>query len=188
MRVFFVAGAQFYSGAERALLLTVRSLAEAGHHPFVAVGTHGELLRQLREHGLPCAHVPLFMTGVSTVHRWTMSAARLAWLARRHRTDVIHANEASSFQIAGYVARLLRLPAVTHIRFPEGAAGYAWYLKAGFTKALFVSHALRREVEAGAPGIFSGRADVLHDGVVPVRPPDEAERAAGRAALGIPAD
>jgi glycosyltransferase involved in cell wall biosynthesis len=122
------------------------------------------------------------------MHRWALSIARIARLARRHRADVIHANEAPSFQMAGYVARLLRLPAVTHIRFPESAAGYAWYLKPGFAKALFVSHALQRDVEAAAPGIFDGRAGVLHDGVVPMRLPDEVERATGRAALGLPGD
>jgi glycosyltransferase involved in cell wall biosynthesis len=188
VNVFFAAGAQFYSGAERALLLTVRSLADAGHQPFVAVGTQGEFLKQLREHDVPCAHVPLHLTSLSTAHRWASSVARLVWLARRHRADVIHANEAPSFQIAGYVAKLLRRPAITHIRFPEGAAGYAWYLKSGFAKALFVSHALRRDVQAAAPGLFEGRADVLHDGVVLPRLPDAAEQVTGRAALGIPDD
>ena len=188
VRVFFVAGAHFYSGAERALLLTARGLADAGHHPFVAVGTGGELLRQLSKHQIPCAHVPIHLTNPATVHRWLVSVARLAILARRHRADVIHANEAPSFQIAGYVARLLRVPAVTHIRFPEGAAGYAWYLKAGFRRALFVSHALKHDVEAEASEIFSGRADVVHDGVVLPRVPDEHERARDRNALDIPND
>jgi glycosyltransferase involved in cell wall biosynthesis len=188
VRVFFVAGAQFYSGAERALLLTARSLADAGHQPFVAVGTDGEMLKQLREHGIPSAHVPVLMTGLPTIHRWATSVARLVSLARRHRADVVHANEAPSFQIAGYAAKVLGLPAVTHVRFPEGQAGYAWYLKPGFRKALFVSHALQRDVQAAAPRIFDGRSVVLHDGVVPIRIPDEAERAAGRAALQLPDD
>jgi glycosyltransferase involved in cell wall biosynthesis len=186
--VFFIAGAQFYSGAERALLLTARSLADAGHAPFVVAGTDGEFLRQLGNHGIPGAHVPLYMTGVSTLHRWVMSVARIARLARRHRSEVIHANEAPSFQIAGYVAKLLRLPAITHIRFPEGAAGYAWYLKSGCARALFVSHALRQQVEAESPGLFDGRSVVVHDGVVPPRLPDETERTAGRRALQIPED
>lgn len=188
VRVFFVAGAQFYSGAERALLLTARSLADAGHHPFVVAGTDAEFLRQLRDHGIPGAHVPLHMTGVSTIPRWAMSVARIARLARRHRAEVIHANEAPSFQMAGYVAKLLRLPAITHIRFPEGAAGYAWYLKPGFAQALFVSHALRRDVEAASPAIFDGRARVVHDGVVPMTLPEEVQRAAGRVSLQIPDD
>jgi glycosyltransferase involved in cell wall biosynthesis len=55
-------------------------------------------------------------------------------------------------------------------------------------KALFVSHALRRDVEAATPGLFDGRATVVHDGVVPMRVPDEAERAAGRARLLLPDD
>lgn len=186
--MFFVAGAHFYSGAERALLLTARSLADAGHHPFVVAGTDAEFLRQLRRHGIPSAHVPLYMTGVPTIHRWATSIVRIARHARRHRAEVIHANEAPSFQMAGYVANLLKLPAVTHIRFPEGAAGYAWYLKPGFVKALFVSHALQRDVQAAAPGLFDGRATVVHDGVVPMHVPDEAERAAGRARLQLPPD
>ena len=55
--------------------------------------------------------------------------------------------------MAGYVARLLRLPIVTHVRFTEEAGGFAWYLKSGFRRAFFVSEYLRREAETVASAL-----------------------------------
>jgi hypothetical protein len=52
---------------------------------------------------------------------------------------LIHSNELPSFQPGGYAARVLRIPAVTHVRFPNGAAGYRWFARPGFSLALFVS-------------------------------------------------
>ena len=65
--ILFVAGAAFFSGAERALLLTVRGLLGAGHSPFVVVGTDGELLGQLLKEGIPAKYIPIRHTSLATV-------------------------------------------------------------------------------------------------------------------------
>ena len=107
---------------------------------------------------------------------------------RRYRPDVIHTNDVPSFQPAGHVARWLGVPIVTHVRFPFDGAAMRWFLRPGFTRALFVSDALRTEVCAGAPELFEGRADVLYDGVAlpPLREP--AERESLKRELGLPLD
>ena len=48
-RVLFLAWAPFFSGAERALVLTVRHLDPARYEPHVAVGTEGDTAAALRE-------------------------------------------------------------------------------------------------------------------------------------------
>jgi len=53
-RVLFVAWAPFFSGAERALLLTLRSLDPSRYAPVVLAGTEGEFVHQVREMGIPC--------------------------------------------------------------------------------------------------------------------------------------
>jgi len=50
LRVVFVASADFFSGAERVLLLTAESLVDAGRKPFVVV---------------------LYTTGADTLHKWS---------------------------------------------------------------------------------------------------------------------
>ena len=58
-RVLFVAWAPFFSGAERALLLTLRSLIDAGCEPAALVGTDGEFAAQVRDLRIPCDVVAL---------------------------------------------------------------------------------------------------------------------------------
>jgi glycosyltransferase involved in cell wall biosynthesis len=52
------------------------------------------------------------------------------------------------------------------VRFPDKQAGFAWFLRSGFSRALFVSEYLRGDALEHCPALFSGRADVLYDGVV----------------------
>jgi glycosyltransferase involved in cell wall biosynthesis len=184
----FVAGADFFSGAERALFVTARAMVEAGHSVVVACGTDGELLAQFRTHNIPAECVPVERTSWTRPWAVARSIASLSRLARRHRVTVVHANEAPSFQAAGYAARLLGIPAVTHVRFPEGTDGYRWYLKPGFGRAIFVSEYLRRDVVERAPKLFGDRTDVLYDGVEVPDMPNERDRAAGRAALSLADD
>ena len=47
-RVLYLAWAPFFSGAERALLLTLRSLDPARYAPYVLAGTEGEFAAQVR--------------------------------------------------------------------------------------------------------------------------------------------
>jgi len=108
--------------------------------------------------------------------------------AIRHRASIIHTNEAPIFQPAGYAARLLGIPAVTHIRFPDSADGYRWFLRPDFARALFVSHALMTMAQQTAPDLFDGRSEVLHDWVEPQPHWSAAEIADCRRELGIPQD
>ena len=187
-RILFVAGADFFSGAERALLLTVQALTHAGHHPKVVVSVAGELLAQLGKAGIPAAHVPLHYTGFRTLPQWMVMTARLVRIIRSHRADIVHCNEVPTFQGPGYAARIARVPAITHARFPFAGDGLRWFLKAGFARALFVSDYLKRDAEAAAPDLFANRAEVVYDGVAMPTLPSAADRAAGRAQLNLPAD
>jgi glycosyltransferase involved in cell wall biosynthesis len=185
-RVLFVAGAAFFSGAERALLLTIRALDPERYRPFVVVGEDGEFRAQLAAAGIQSAHVRLALTDWRHPVAWAGAVLRVAAVARRVGASVVHANEAPSFHCAGYAARLLGIPAVCHVRFPDTAL--PWFLKPGFARTVFVSNDLLENARANCPGLFDGRSEVIHDGVLlPALPPAE-ERRARRAALGLPAD
>jgi glycosyltransferase involved in cell wall biosynthesis len=107
--------------------------------------------------------------------------------ARRVGASLIHANDVPSFQPGGYAARLTRIPAVTHVRFPDAHSGFSWFLRPGFDRALFVSQALLDDAQA-ASQIFKGRSEVLHDGVQLPPLVNPSGRLALKRELGLPLD
>ncbi|MGC4081737.1 MAG: glycosyltransferase family 4 protein [Vicinamibacterales bacterium] len=186
--VLFIAWAPFFSGAERALLLTLRSLDPHRYVPHVLAGTEGEFAEQVRAMGFSCEIVDTRPVD----RRRPFTSARALWsmwrTARHHRAALIHSNEVPSFQVGGYVAQRLGIPAVTHVRFPDTDTGYRWFLRPGFTRALFVSRALRNDALAAAPGVFDTASDVLHDGVETQAAWNQEQTDAVRAELGLPRD
>jgi len=184
-RILFLAWAPFFSGAERALLLTVQHLDPARYVPHVIVGTEGDTAAALRQAGVACHVLPL----THLDRRRPLASARSTWgvlrAARRVGAALIHANDVPSFQPGGYAARVLGLPAVTHVRFPDCESGFRWFLRPGFTRALFVSEALRADATVASPALFTGHSDVLYDGVVLPAPVPDEERLALRQSLGL---
>ena len=187
-RVLYLAWAPFFSGAERALLLTVTHLDTNRYEPHVVVGTDGELAAQLRAAGVPVHVSPVRYLDARRPVAWAGSVARLWRIAQRVQPALVHANDVPSFQPAGYVARLMGRPALTHVRFPDERHGFSWFLRSGFTRALFVSHALEADALSVAPALFGGRTDVVHDGVVVPTPVGPDTRAHIRDELALPSD
>jgi glycosyltransferase involved in cell wall biosynthesis len=185
-RILYLAWAPFFSGAERALLLTVQHLDPDRYVPHVIVGTDGETFEALKAAGISSEHLALkplerahFVAGLGSIRGVWRSVRRLG-------AALIHSNDAPSYQPGGYAARLLRVPAVTHIRFPDSDRGYRWFLRPRPDRVLFVSDALRIDGERICPAVFEGRSQVLHDGVRLPEVRDAAARANLRAALGLP--
>ncbi len=164
-RVLYCAWAPFFSGAERALSLTVQSVDRRRYEPHVVIGTEGETAENLRSAGIPCHVVPFQRMEKDHPVAWLTSLSRLWRLTRQLRPVLIHSNDAPSFQPAGHVAKLLRIPSVTHIRFPDTDEGFTWLLRPRVRRAIFVSEYLRADAIAASPAIFAGRSDVLYDGV-----------------------
>jgi len=100
----------------------------------------------------------------------------------------VHSNDLPSFQPAGYAARILGIPAVTHVRFPDARTGFEWFLKPGFNRALFVSESLRADALKEAPDLFTDRNEVVYDGVIVPPSVDEATTRQLREELGLPLD
>src|SRR4051812_1073218 len=163
--VLYSAWAPFFSGAERALLVLVENLDRSRYRPVVAIGSDGELASELRARDVQTVHLPIVYSGVRRFPSWSATVARWAWLARRERAVLCHSNDVPSFQPAGYAARMLGIPAITHVRFPDTRSGFGWFLKPGFARALFVSDGLMSEALAEAPALFAAKSEVVYDGV-----------------------
>ncbi len=186
--VLYLAWAPFFSGAERAFLILLDALDRARYRPVVALGTRGELGEQLESRGIATRYVPVEHTSRRGLPRLVRSLTKLVTLGFRERAAIVHTNEVPSFQAAGYAARALRVPAVTHVRFPDTQDGFGWFLKSGFDRALFVSADLRNAALREAPGLFENRSEVVYDGVRLPEPAVNGERGRIRAELGLPAD
>jgi glycosyltransferase involved in cell wall biosynthesis len=185
--VVFLAWAPFFSGAERALVLTVQALDPARYLPHVIVGSDGETRRALEAAGVSCEVHPLRHLDRRHPLAWTASVYGVLRTVRRLGASIIHANDVPSFQPGGYAARLLRVPAITHVRFPDAHSGFSWFLRPGFDRALFVSQALLDDALA-ASAIFASRSEVLHDGVQLPPLVDTSGRLALKRELGLPLD
>jgi glycosyltransferase involved in cell wall biosynthesis len=183
--VLFAAWAPFYSGAERALVVLVEHLDRARYRPVVVVGTDGELASELRARQIQTIHQPVVYLTPKALPSWLGCVSRLVRIARRERATLIHSNDVPSFQPVGYAAKWLGIPALTHVRFPDTQAGFAWFLKPGLKQALFVSGYLKSDAIHHAPAIFDGRSEVVYDGVDVPPPVGDAERRALRAELGL---
>jgi glycosyltransferase involved in cell wall biosynthesis len=186
-RVLFLAWAPFFSGAERALLLTLRSLDPARYVPTVLAGTDGEFAAHVRGMGVPCEIASLRPLDRHHPFLFALSVASVVKAALRQRVALIHTNEAPSFQPGGYAARVLRLPTVTHVRFPDTRTGYRWFLRPGFSLAFFVSDDFLKSALDEAPELFRGRAECLHDAVEIQDIWSEEERVQCRQQLGLSA-
>ena len=104
-RVLYLAWAPFFSGAERALLMTLRSLDASQYEPYVLAGTHGEFAAQVRALGIQCDIVPITPLDRAKPFSSSLSVARVAAAALRFRPSIIHANDMPSYQPGGYAAR-----------------------------------------------------------------------------------
>ena len=187
-RVLYLAWAPFFSGAERALLLTLRALDPARYEPIVLAGTEGEFAEQVRALGIPCQVADLRPFDAKHPLVSMQSIAAVVRAATRYDVSVIHSNEVPSFQPGGYAARMLRIPSVTHVRFFDRTAGYRWFLRSKFSSALFVSESLLTSAIAESPELFSGRSSVLYDAVEPRSNWSAHEQREARLSLGLPVD
>jgi glycosyltransferase involved in cell wall biosynthesis len=186
-RVLFLAWAPFFSGAERALLLTVQHLDPGRYVPYVVLGTEGDTAAAMRQAGVDCEVLPLVHLDRRRLVSWARSVRGVTRVARRIGAALIHANDVPSHQPGGYAGRLLGVPTITHVRFPDQDSGFKWFLRSGVARALFVSDYLRADALAQSPAIFDGRSDVLYDGVVVPPVPSNDEVLALRHELELPA-
>ena len=167
------------------MLLSVQHLDPARYLPYVIVGTEGDTATALREAGIECEVLPLQHLARQHPIAWARSVFGVIASGRRVGAALIHANDVPSFQPGGYAARVLRVPALTHVRFPDTTEGFSWFLRPGLDRALFVSEYLRGDATAVSPALFANRSDVLYDGVMlPDRVAEDARQAL-RHSLGL---
>lgn len=135
-RVAFINPCPDIGGAERALLLLLRSLDPARYAPSVVCPAVGRLTEALAAMGVPVAVVPLGRVEQFSRFAGRISGARVLGTApaagqavreltrflRAQRPELIHTNGIKAHLLGGVCGRILGCPVVWHMRdlVPEG--------------------------------------------------------------------
>ncbi len=175
LRVLYLARAPFISGAERALLSTLRHLDRNRICPAVVLGCDSPLADQVRAMDVPVWIVPMAKRelGPVALWRWSQSLRGLRRIARQWRAEVLHANDVPSCQAMSVVGRELGLPRVVHVRWGISAKEMGWWARAGCERIVCISRWVRGELGslAGTP-LGDAKVEVIHDCVDwPADPP-----------------
>ena len=182
-------------GADLQLVALAGGLDRDRWRPVCVLPERGTLAGLLEERDVEVVTAPLAVLrraslgarGIAELaRRLRRDRAELGALARERRAAVVHANT-SVVLGAGAVARAAGAACVVHVReiYAGAVGGPAAALWPLLRRRLERADALAC-VSGAVAAQFRARAMVIHDGLL--RVPEPAERAAARAALGIPED
>ena len=145
-----------------------RILRDRGLEPVLVSSTTGPFQAWTGEQGIPCYEVPLPFPDRRRPWPFLTSVARVAWIARRHRIQLVHCNEQNIYPIGQYAARLVRAPVVVSVHFTmrNGFSEWAFRGQRRPDRVLFVSQS---SLAASRPGIDhvipESRRRILYNGL-----------------------
>jgi glycosyltransferase involved in cell wall biosynthesis len=145
-----------------------RILKQKGLEPVLVSSKTGAFQAWAREQGIPCYEVPLPFPDRRRPSRFLTSLARIAWIARRHRIQLVHCNEQEIYPIAQYAARLLRVPVVVSVHFTmrRGFSEWAFRGRRRPDRILFISQGSRAACRPGIDGVIpESRQRILYNGI-----------------------
>lgn len=137
------------AGAQVSLIQHLECLNRRHFDPRVLVATEGWLTERLDKLKIPWALFPFGHWNLLSLPKNLMLILRLARYCRRHRIDLVHANEHWVAPQSYWAARLAGIPAIAHFRTgleDLTARRVRKYLYARFDRVLVVADVLRLEM------------------------------------------
>jgi glycosyltransferase involved in cell wall biosynthesis len=169
IRVLYVARAPFVSGAERALLSTLRHLDRSRVQPALVLGHRTEMVRLAEAMGVPTIVTALPRRTKLGVLGWWRSLGQMNRLLRDFDPHVVHANDVPSCQAMSVAAaeRPFRgVGRVLHVRWGIKADEAAWWARAGVESVLCISQWVRDELgNAAGTTLANAAIEVVPDAV-----------------------
>jgi glycosyltransferase involved in cell wall biosynthesis len=165
-QVLYIARAPFVSGAERALLSTIRHLDREHVDPVVVLGHETAMQEHLHAMDVRTHLIPLAQRSRSGLLKWWRSLRALRRLVADMQPTVMHANDIPSSQAMSVIGKELRIPRVAHIRWGITAMEAGWWLRDGVDDVLCISQWVRDELGdlAGTP-LAAARLHIVPDAV-----------------------
>ena len=154
LRILQVITPRRFYGAERVVVYLSEGLRERGHEVAVACKPNADLERELGDLGVPT--YPMEIAGKGN----PQASLRIAWLARRLKTDLIHTHLSSASLWGSVAGRLTGIPVLAEV--------HAQNTRTCFMLAhhiLTCSEGVRRHL--ATQDIELGHMDVLYNGLPP---------------------
>lgn len=162
------------AGAERSTTSLCEHLQAAGHRVVVGCKEGSPLVEAMRQVGLDVRALPI--SGKANPR----GPYHVAAIAREVKAAVIHSHLSSAAWHAGFAARMLRVPAVAHVRALNNPFFYRMA-----TRVIAVSHGVKQHLVS--QGMDGSRIDVVYNGIDPERYFLPCSQDEARSRLGLPA-
>ena len=164
--MLYLARAPFVSGAERALISTLRHLDRAAITPILVLGHESSLVETARSLDVPVSVLGLPKRSRKNLIRWWRSVRRLDQFVKEVKPDVIHANDVPSCQAMSVIGDRRQIPRVLHIRWGITAIDASWWAYRSVEQILCISQWVRDELgDISHTPLRSARVDILTDSV-----------------------
>jgi len=160
-----------------------RILRARGLEPVLVSNTSGAFQEWAQGQGVPCYEIPLPFPDRRRPWRFLRSLARIVWIGKRHRIQLVHCNEQDIYPIGQYAARLLHVPVLVSVHFTMKAGFSAWAFGSNRLpdRIFFVSASNREACRPGINIVPRDRWSVLYNGLnLAHYRPDENQRRAFR--------
>ena len=188
MRVCLISLAPFLGGAEVALERLALGLKNKVDYLMCVLGNKNEVSERFTNQNIPWCYFPLPFTNKWNFLYYFYALLRMRAFLRRNHFDLVHTNDLPSFQFISHAAKPFKIPRLCHHRYVFGGEAIKWFLKFGVEYHLFVSKALRKDLETAYPPLASQPGEVIYDGLPLPELLDEKTRLELRRILKLPED
>ena len=188
MRVCLISLAPFIGGAEVALERLALGLKNKVDYLMCVLGNKNEVSKRFTSQNIPWCYLPLPFTSKWNLPYYFYALLRMRVFLKRNNFHLIHANDLPSFQFISHAAKPLKIPRICHHRYVFEGKAIKWFLKFGVEYHLFVSKALRKDLETAYPPLASQPGEVIYDGLPLPELLDEKTRLELRKSLKLPED
>jgi len=167
----------------------LQNLMPRGLHPVVVSPVGGEFQEWVESGGGTFYRVDLPFPSKARLWPFARSLWKLRRIASRHRIDVIHCNEQDVYPIAGWLARLSRIPVIVSVHFTMDRDFCRWAFGTIHTpdRMLFISRGNVEACRAAVEGIIPENRWLLLPNGLDLRHyrPDDERRRLFRAEHGL---
>ncbi|MEO0966048.1 MAG: glycosyltransferase family 4 protein [Planctomycetota bacterium] len=166
-RVCLAGRSPFMGGAEVAGERLATGLRDAGCAVWRLLGAENVVADRARSAGFEVAVTPLDPIGRGAWWRHRARVRGIEAAIARMGAGVVHANDLPTARMVAPVARRMGLPMVVHHRFTYPGPGIDWFNAAGADRHVYVSRALRAELESSSPTLAKQAGVTIHDALDP---------------------
>ena len=165
LRICLCSLAPFIGGAEIALERLAIGLQGKGHRVVCVLGSKNEVGERYTSNGVKWNYFPMPFISKWNFIYYFYSIFSVRKFLKKQQFNIVHANDLPSFQFISHAAKPFKIPRLCHHRYIFGGKAIRWFLKFGVEYHLYVSNALRKDLETAYPPLAKHPGEVVYDGL-----------------------